>query len=150
MLGLAPAGAHAQIVVGAGIGGVRVGQTQAQVRQALGSPHQLYCWSGIGASCRWQEANYLQSTQTTSPVAQVLFSKTGRVIDILTGQGNQRTHAGIRVGSTRAQVRSAYPRAVCAAQECVLAARSAHSAVVTTFFLTGHTVAPSRLRRPTP
>lgn len=139
-LGLAPAVAQAQIVVGGGIGAIRIGQTQAQVRHALGGPHQLYCWSGVAPSCRWQEANYLQTAKALSPVGQVLFSKSGRVVDILTSQGNQRTRAGIRVGSTQAQVRRAYPSAACAAQECVLAARSAHSAVVTTFFLSGHTV----------
>jgi hypothetical protein len=132
---------QAQIVLGGGIGGASIGETQAQVRQRLGAPHQLYCWSGTGASCRWQEANYLQSTKVPSPVAQLLFSRSGRVVDILTGRGNQRTHAGIKVGSTQAEVRRAYPTAACAAQECVLAAKRAHSAVVTTFFLTGHTVA---------
>ena len=137
MTAAAPAAAHATIVPGSGIGGVTLGQSQTQVRQYLGAPHQLYCWSGSGASCRWQEANYLQSGASARPVEQILFSRSGRVVDLLTSRGSQRTRAGVAVGSSQHALRRAYPTAPCASGECVLITHRGRSAVVTTFFLSG-------------
>lgn len=90
-----PTAAAATIRPQYGMSGVVLGMTQAQVRAKLGRP------IGTGGG-RWYYAR-----------VWVGF-RGGRVTDIATTRSTERLANGLGVDSTEAQVRSAFPRAVCA------------------------------------
>jgi hypothetical protein len=103
---LAMAGsAQASIVVGKSIDGVRLGDTEAQVRKALGEPSYTMPPDYRGESS-WGYPKTLEG--------RVGFDRQGRVNGMWTISRKQRTSKGIGPGSSLVLVRKAYPAVVCA------------------------------------
>jgi hypothetical protein len=90
-----PTAATATVRPQYGISGIVLGMTKAQVQAKLGRP------VGQGGG-RWYYAR-----------VWVGF-RGGRVTEIATTRSNERLANGVGVDSTEAQVRRAFPRAVCA------------------------------------
>jgi hypothetical protein len=86
------------IVVGQSIGGVTVGESEAQVRKALGRP--LAERAG-----RWQYGQ--------GPIGLIAAFKHKTVYDVWTPRSEYKTNKGISVASSPAQVSKAYPNAKC-------------------------------------
>jgi hypothetical protein len=95
--------ASAQIVVGVGIDGVKLGQTEAQVRQALGAPGYTMPATSGGESS-WGYPKTLEG--------RVGF-KAGKVVAMWTIAKHQKTSKGIGPGASLAKVKRAYPKAKC-------------------------------------
>lgn len=93
---LAPA-ASASIVVGRSIDGVKLGDSQARVRQVLGKP--------ASTAQGW---DYLKGLE-----GRVSFDAHGHVRGIWTGSPKQKTSRGIGVGSSLAKLKRAYPHIRC-------------------------------------
>ena len=95
-LGIGASVAHANIVVGKSIHGVALGQTKAQVAKIL------------------HVSKKIQKTNDWSPgTIRVHFSK-GRVDHLLYARDKgDKTSKGIGLGSTREQLKTAYPNATC-------------------------------------
>jgi hypothetical protein len=89
--------AEANIVIGQSVAGVNLGDTEAQVQQVLGPPS-----SHVSGS-------FIYPTQVGLRVG---FSH-GRVDGVLSFSKKQKTSQGITIGSSRAQVKHAYPQASC-------------------------------------
>jgi hypothetical protein len=103
IMAAAPA-AEATIVVGQGIAGVKIGDTEAQVKQAIGQPASTL---HAGATTTWRYPKGL--------LGVVSFDHQGRVSGMWTASKQQRTSKGIGLDSSPAQVRKAYPAAKCTA-----------------------------------
>jgi hypothetical protein len=93
-LATAAAPATAKIVVPDSIAGVQIGMTRAQVKQVLGTPSTT-SGGGMGWAGRQLFATF----------------GGGRLGGILTRSPRERTNKGIGVGSSRAEVKRAYPTA---------------------------------------
>jgi hypothetical protein len=92
--------ADAKIVVGQSVAGVQLGATQAQVKAVLrGQSHEQPLVLGA-------ELFY-------SGFLRIHFSSR-RVDKVLSYSDKQKTVQGITIGSSRAQLKSAYPQARCA------------------------------------
>lgn len=91
--GLVPA-ASANIVIGQSIGGVKLGDSKAELRQAFGKPQKV------------QFGEYFYATSRIS-------FRNGDVEGMLWFSKEQKTAKGITIGSSRAQLKSAYPSANC-------------------------------------
>lgn len=103
VLAAAPA-ALAKIVVGQSIAGVKLGNTEAQVTQVLGSPSLMQPPDSQGVTA-W---NYVKP-----PLLGVVSFTNGGVSGMWTGSKHQKTSKGVGPGSSLAQVRKAYPKAKC-------------------------------------
>jgi hypothetical protein len=108
--------AEARISPGAGVAGVALGDTQAQVRAALGKPE---------AGSNPLNYRYIRSRGLG------IYFIAGRVFEITVVRGPQATPKGIRVGSPVAALRRAHSKARCrpavtggrGALECALRGR---------------------------
>jgi hypothetical protein len=123
-LRLAP-GAFATIVVGQGIAGVKLGESQTQVRKLLGKPRYIQ-------PPGWGYGNPLGGW--------VGFDFNHRVNDIWTTSRRQTTNDGIGPGASVSSVKRAYPNVKCYTHRglkwrtlCVLASRGQRPAVETDF-----------------
>jgi hypothetical protein len=98
--------AEANIVIGQSIAGVKLGDSEAQVTAALGPPANK---ENAGPA-------YPGVVNIYYPTSVGLhFSMTnGRVGDVLSFSKKQKTSKGITIGSSRAQMKRAYPQAKCA------------------------------------
>jgi len=127
-------GAVAKIVIGQGIAGVNIGDTEAQVQHIVGRPTTTY--KPARGVAGWQ--------YTHGPLSEVEFDK-GRVFYVLTGRTDQKTSKGIGVGSSVAAVRRAYPSARCTSGStyvfCDIKTHS-HGKIVTTRFSTDTATGP--------
>lgn len=90
-----PTGAAAAIVPQHGISGVRLGQTEAKVRDILGAPVRAV--EGRNDFGRYRELRYRGLT--------VSLQGGRRVTAVSTGARRERTASGVGVGSTERQVR---------------------------------------------
>jgi hypothetical protein len=123
---LLPVAALGQVVVGAGIGGVSLGDKMSQVRKRLGRPKRVRppAWV-FGAPLK----------------GQVEFDHRRRVKGIWTASRRQRTQRGIGPGSSKRAVRRAYPRLHCHStrrfDRCTLYRHSKRKTVATDFFFKG-------------
>jgi hypothetical protein len=95
--GALAASASAAIVIGQSIGGVKLGDTTAQVKQALGKP------SSSSATGLFYP----------SSVGLRVTLKNGHVEGVLSVSKKQKTTKGITIGSSRSALKAAYPSAGC-------------------------------------
>lgn len=103
--------ASAKIVIGQSIAGVKLGDTEAQVRQLIGKPSEC-------SLCNKTETvwNYEKGFE-----GKVSFDAQGRVKAMYTASRRQKTSKGIHTiglsgkghGSSVAEIRQAYPGAKC-------------------------------------
>ena len=122
IMAVAPS-ALASIVIGQSIAGVKLGDSEAQVTAVLGSP----------ASKENAGPAYPGVVNIYYPTSVGLhFSMTnGRVSGVLAFSKKQKTSKGIGMGSSRAQLKRAYPKAKCA--EGPYGPRSLYCAVLAHF-----------------
>lgn len=122
-----PALAQAAIAPGKGVAGVFVGDGTAQVKKVLGPPEA--------------GSNVLNYRYVKSRGIGIYFIA-GKAFEIAVVRGTQATASGVRIGSSRAKLTSAYPRATCRAgaisgtTECRLSSRFRKRATETLFTLT--------------
>ena len=98
--------ADAQVVIGKSIGGIRLGETKAQVRKARGAPTKSRAFRGY-------HGQYGRGTDWSYKRLLVTFSSKGRVRGIDTTLKTEKTTKGIGVGSTIDEVKAAYPAVRC-------------------------------------
>lgn len=105
LLAFAPS-ALASIVIGQSIAGVKLGASEAQVTAVLGPPERK---ESAGAA-------YPGVVNIYYPTSVGLhFTMTnGRVFGVLDFSKKQKTNKGITIGSSRARMKRAYPKAKCA------------------------------------
>jgi hypothetical protein len=111
----APAAAPAMIQVDRGIAGVRLGNTRAEVRAALGRPASIR--SGRNEFGRFLQYRYRGGIT-------VLFQGRRRVSLVSTSGRGDRTARGVGVGSSQASVRRRVPGVRC---ETIAGSRSCHT-----------------------
>jgi outer membrane protein assembly factor BamE (lipoprotein component of BamABCDE complex) len=113
---LLPETASAVIQIDRGIAGVRVGNSKAQVRAALGKPRRVR--NGRNDFGPFTRYGYTREGIT------VIFQGGSRVSSVATtGQGD-RTTRGVGVGSTEREVDAKVPRVKC---ETIVGTRSCHT-----------------------
>jgi len=123
------ADASARIVIGQGIAGVRLGESEAQVKKLLGKPRYIQ-------PPGWGYGNPLGGW--------VGFDFKQRVNDIWTTSRHQLTNLGIGPGSSVRAVRRAYPKAQCYRHAghwrllCVLRSLHRGHTVYSELLFTGH------------
>lgn len=128
LVGVLPGTAAARIIPGQGIAGVRIGDSEAQVRNVLGRPRKVIPPS-------WGYATPLNG--------RVSFNHRRRVNDVWTTNHGQRTRKGIGPGSSLKQMRATYHHARCYAAKqgkrslCTLVFRSHRRTVKTDFLFRG-------------
>jgi hypothetical protein len=105
LLAAAP-GAHALIQIDRGIAGARLGNTQAEVRAALGPPARVS--RGTNEFGRFVVFRYPAGLRVT-------FQGGERVTTVSTSGLGDRTAAGIGVGSSEGEVDDRVPGVVCEA-----------------------------------
>lgn len=137
-LAAVPAVAQAQIVPGKSVAGVSLGDTTAKVKRVLGTPD---------AGSNMLNYRYIRRHGVG------IYFVAGRVLEISVLRRPQATRSGIRVGSTRAAVLKAYPKAKCTpavvgrnAFECRLAGKLRGRATETVFATTREKVASITVR----
>lgn len=145
---VASSSVSAQIVPGAGISGVRIGDKLDQVRKRLGRPNKVKPPAWVyGGSLR----------------GEVEFDHRRRVRDIWTASPRQHTRRGIGPGSSLGAARRAYPRLRCRRsggrrqwKRCGLRHQGRGREVVTDFLFRGRLrivdvhLVPKREGTPTP
>ena len=99
------ADAHAVIQIDHGIAGVRLGNSRAEVRAALGRPSAVT--TGDAGGIQW--VRYLYRAEKL----EVLFEGRTMVSTVSTWGAGDRTVSGVGVGSTQAAVASAVPGVTC-------------------------------------
>ncbi|MGE4174876.1 MAG: hypothetical protein AB7G65_03370 [Thermoleophilia bacterium] len=126
-----PALAQARIAPGKGVAGVYVGDSTAQVKKVLGAPEA--------------GSNVLNYRYVKSRGIGIYFIA-GKAFEIAVVRGPQATASGVRIGSSRAKLTSAYPKARCrpgaisGTTECRLPSRFRARATETLFTLKGDKV----------
>jgi hypothetical protein len=110
-----------QIVVGQSIDGVRIGQSEAQVRRLLGKPERAYLPhpGESGTPTYWTYKTY------HPPTREVVFFEgrvTGVIVSYLLNPGSKalkryRTNRAVGLGSSLARVHAAYPHAKCSSTD---------------------------------
>jgi hypothetical protein len=95
-----PALAQARIVPGKGAAGVFLGDSAAKVKKVLGKPEA--------------GSNVLNYRYVKRRGIGIYFIA-GRAFEIAVVRGRQATASGVRIGSTRAKLTRAYPKAKCRA-----------------------------------
>ncbi len=122
VLSLAPV-AQANIVIGQSVAGVKLGDTEAQVTAILGLPTSKEsagpAYPGV-VNVRYPTSVGVNFTLTNGRVSGALFFSK-----------KQKTNKGIGMGSSRAQMKRAYPQAKCA--EGPYGPKSLYCAVLTRF-----------------
>jgi len=109
VLGLVPgvmvlamaASAQAKIVVGVGMAGIKLGESEAQVMTTLGAP-----------TYKTPEGKVTSWGYPTTLEGRIGFTR-GHVSGMWTISKHQKTSKGVGPGSSLAQVRKAYPAAKC-------------------------------------
>jgi hypothetical protein len=101
---LAAPGALANIVIGQSIAGLKLGSSEAQVIEVLGSP-TLKQPPDYQGNVEWNYAKL--------PLEGALGLTHGKLTGMWTSSKRQKTSKGIGVGASVAQVRKAYPTAKC-------------------------------------
>jgi hypothetical protein len=86
-----------------GMFGVRVGQTDRQVRRALGAPDDVTNVRGLGI--HWFYARF--------DLQIFLNVRTKRVVELYTQDESAKTAGGVGVESTKQQISQAFPQALC-------------------------------------
>jgi hypothetical protein len=136
---VAPTVAEGKILVGQGIAGVKLGDTEAEVTQTLGAP-TLQQAPDVKGSVEW---NYAKRPL----LGAMSFDTAGSLTGLWTSSRQQKTNKNVGPGSSVAQVRKAYPKtAKCApgvlgplSVECIMKSRYDGRPVVTVFaFLNKH------------
>jgi hypothetical protein len=94
--------ASATIVVGQSIDGIKFGQSEAEVQQALGTP-----------TCKMPEGSSSSWCYPTGLMGRVGFDAGGQVSSIWTSSRAQKTNKGIGPGSSLTKLRQVYPKAKC-------------------------------------
>ena len=111
LLAGAAASADAAIQLQHGIGGVRLGQTEAKVRAVRGAPVRVV--DGVNAFGGYIQLRYRGLTVT--------FQGGRRVTSVSTRSRAERTNRGVGVGSTRTGLLAAHPSVTCPdALHCVV------------------------------
>jgi len=105
IMAVAPS-ALAKIVIGQSIAGVQLGASEAQVTAVLGPPTRK-------ESAGPAYPNIVNLFYPAS-VGPHITLESGRVFGMLSFSKNQKTSKGITIGSSRAQMKRAYPKAKCA------------------------------------
>ena len=113
---VAPVGAGAVIQIDQGIGGVRIGNSGAEVRAALGRPDHVR--RGRNAFGRFARYEY------TAERMRVTFQGGRRVSLVSTAGVGDRAMSGVGVGSTEREVGAGIPGVKC---ETIAGARSCHT-----------------------
>ncbi|MFZ1154493.1 MAG: hypothetical protein WAN93_06270 [Solirubrobacteraceae bacterium] len=103
LLAIAPT-ALGTIVIGQGVAGVKLGQSQTQVEAAIGAPGLKEAPDFEGVTS-WAYPKGLEGT--------VSFDSKLQVSGMWTASKRQKTSKGVGPGSSLAQVRRAYPKASC-------------------------------------
>jgi hypothetical protein len=115
--------ALANIVIGQSIAGVKLGDTEAQMTAVLGPPESKesagQAYPGV-VNVRYPTSVGVNFTLTNGRVSGALFFSK-----------KQKTNKGIGMGSSRAQLKRAYPNAKCA--EGPYGPKSLYCAVLTRF-----------------
>jgi hypothetical protein len=112
---LLPATAGAMIQVDRGIAGVRIGNTRAEVRAALGAPARVK--TGTNGFGPFTEYRYRGGIR-------VVFQGGTKVTSVETTGLGDRTSRGVGVGSSEATVRRRVPGVRC---ETIAGSRSCHT-----------------------
>jgi hypothetical protein len=112
--------ATAKIVVAKGIGGVSIGESEAQVEASLGAPSYK---TSEGSASSW---GYPKSFE-----GRVGFGASKHVTGMWTISKHQRTSKGIGPGSSLASTQKAYPAAQCKGAPGVLSPTSVFCVVKT-------------------
>lgn len=122
VLAIAPS-ALASIVIGQSIDGVKLGDNEAQMTAAIGPPTSKESAGPL----------YPGSVNVSYPESFGLRISmiNGRVNGMLSFSKHQKTSKGITIGSSRARMKSAYPKAKCA--EGPYGPKSLYCAVLTRF-----------------
>ena len=97
-------GAWASIVVGQGIAGLKLGDTEAQVAGALGAPTLQQTPNSQG-EVEWNYAKL--------PLAGAVGFANGELVGMWTSSKAQKTSKGVGVGSSLSKVKQAYPGIKC-------------------------------------
>jgi hypothetical protein len=105
--------ASAKIIVGEGIAGIKLGQTEAQVEKVLGKPTPCTEFCNPGSTREWK--------YPAGFAGIVTFDSHGQVRGMWTGAEGQKTTKGIHAngvsghgrGSSLVQIKKAYPHAKC-------------------------------------
>lgn len=103
---IAAPSALANIVIGQSIAGVKLGDSEAQVTAVLGPPTSK---ESAGPAYPGVVNIYYPAS-----VGLHVGLKAGRAFGLLSFSKHQKTSKGITIGSSRAQMKRAYPKAKCA------------------------------------
>jgi hypothetical protein len=124
-----PGAAAAKIILQRGIGGVSLGMTEAKVRSTLGAPTRVK-----NAKNEFGPYRVLFYARV-----KVTFQGLSTVTAVETTSPQEKTAAGVGVGSTKAQVKAKVPGVVCETGHCHIG-KFNPGARVTDFFIgsTGH------------
>jgi hypothetical protein len=98
--------ASAAIVVGQGMAGVKLDQTEAEVQAVLGTPiYKAPYETPEGKVTSWGYPNTL--------MGRVGFDASGHVTGLWTSSRKEKTSKGISPGASLTKLRQAYPKAKC-------------------------------------